>query len=742
MVSGTEPGNAGTAAQGTNVINISRTTLNSDQLELLGLGLSFIPTPHPNHFSADTLLADFETLCETHMARYCIGLPATAQRVKESVCRDIEHDLASARLGRMESNLPPQLRVALKELRDREDLIISTADKGDAVVVMDVDHYTRLAWAHLSDDNTYSLLSEDPTPAIVSGFNAYLRRCREDGVIDAGLCDRLRLPDDTSIQNIYFLPKVHKHPLKLRPIVSCSGGPTERASRYLDGLLQPHARRVDSYVANSIDVVRRLRELTLPRDTTLVSLDVESLYTNITHPLAIKAFTKRFESHPKFVFLLDLFKFVLSNNVFEFDGQCFRQTCGIAMGTSLAPALATIVVADLEEDFLARQPLKPLFWMRYIDDILSVWHHSSEELGRFLKELNEVDPRLCFTSELSHLSAVFLDVRIYKPPNHSLTGKLSTSIWYKHTNTFSYADGTSHIVPHTFRGIAIGETVRALRNSDTRRKFEDVRRKLLHRFSRRNYPPHALRAIRDIGFHQREGYLQVHGGKRLDRPLPLNTLYYKFAKPLNRLLRDRWKRVYREPFLAQALPTAPFTTFKNHHTVGALLSHKRRKFHSTPTQDTLQADRRVPFLFQRFNRPRRKKDLAKARQSMVELRTIDRTCGNQRCQVCPRLKHPSYVASTVHQTTHPVGTNITCRTSGVVYCLTCRRCSKQYVGETVKCMRERLARHKTSFRTAPMTLYSHFKRYHHIDFLDVNIIFLAKEQDQTKRRELEVRPVD
>lgn len=737
MVNRTGPGDAGTAARITNVINLSNTTLNSDQLEVLGLGLSFIPTPHPRYFSTDALLGDFGTLCETHMARYSIGLPETAQRVKQSVCRDIEQDLTRARLGRSDPNLSPRLRKALRELRDMKDLVISTADKGDAVVVLDVDHYTGLAWAHLSDDETYSLLSEDPTPIIVNRLNAYLKRCKADGVIDAGLCDRLKLPDDTSIQHMYFLPKVHKHPLKVRPIVSCSGGPTEGASRYLNGLLQPHARRVDSYVANSIDVVRRLRALTLPSDTTLVSLDVESLYTNITHALAIKAFTKRFESHPKFVFLLDLLRFVLSNNVFEFDGRFFRQTCGIAMGTSLAPALATIVVADLEEEFLASQPYRPLFWIRYIDDILAGWHHSRERLATFLEGLNAADPRLRFTSEQSLLSAVFLDVRIYKPPNHSLTGKLSTSIWYKHTNTFTYAEGSSHIVPHTFRGIAIGETVRALRNSDSRRKFEDVRRKLLHRFSRRNFPPHALRAIKEIGFDQREAYLQVHGGKHLDHPLPLNTLFFRFADSLNGRLTDRWRRVHREPFLARALPTAPFTAFRNHRSLGALLSHKRRKFHSTPTHPTLQADRSTPFRPQRFNRPRRKRDLAKAHQAAAILRSVDRTCDNRRCQVCPRLRHPKFVASTVHQTTHPVDQSITCTTLGIVYCLICRRCGKQYVGETTKCMRARLARHKTGLRTAPMSLYSHFIRYHHVDTLDVDIVLLAKEQDHGKRLTLE-----
>ena len=128
---------------------------------------------------------------------------------------------------------------------------------------------------------------------------------------------------------------------------------------------------------------------------------------------------------------------------------------------------------------------------------------------------------------------------------------------------------------------------------------------------------------------------------------------------------DGWRKVYCEPFLAQALPTAPFMAFKNHHSTGALLSHKRRKFHSKPVQDTLQADRSVPFRLQRFNRPRCKTALTKVHQPAA-LRDFDRTCENRHCQVCPNLTHPNYVASTVHQTTHPVDTALTCRSQGFV----------------------------------------------------------------------------
>lgn len=721
-----------------NVVNLSDFPLTRDQLELLGLGLSFIPTPHPRRFCGAELVDDFKILRNTHLARYSIGLPVTANIIRDNICDAIEGELNRIRPAPTESNIPPRLRRALKELQDNKDIIVTSADKGDVVVIMNVSHYTDLAWKHLSDSSTYLPLSEDPTPTIVAEFNAYLRRCREDRVIDAGLYDRLKLPDDTAVQTMYFLPKIHKTPLKLRPIVSCSGGPTERASRYLNRLLQPHARAVDSYVENSIEVINHLRDLTLPVNTTLVSLDVESLYTNISHPLAIATFTRRFQDHPKFVLLLDLFKFVLFNNVLQFDGRNFKQTCGIAMGTSLAPALATIVVADLEEKYLNGCRLRPLCWWRFIDDVLAVWSHSVNELDEFTDGLNHLEPRIRFTVESSFLSTTFLDLRIYKPPDFATRGKLATSISYKPTNTFTYGEGSSHIASHTFRGIAIGETVRALRNTDTNLKFIAARRRLLRRFRDRNYSRTALAAIKNINFAQRENYLETRIGRRIERPLPLNTLYYKFPRPLNNLLRREWKRVYREPFLTEALPTAPFTAYRNHHSVGALLSHKRRTFHTIPCQATLQPDHMMAFAPQKFNRPRRRGVLIKTRPP-ITLRTVDLTCGNNRCLVCPRLAHPNYVASTVHQTTHPVDISLKCYTKGVVYLFTCRKCGKQYVGETAKCMRQRWAQHKVNFRTAPMTLYAHFIRYHHMDVLDVNIVLLCKELDTEERRNMERR---
>lgn len=718
------------------MVNLSQYELSPDELELLSMGISFIPSPGPNKFSNDTLVGDFKTLEEGYIANYRRGLPTGSAKLLDKVCGKIQGDLHLVGVKTHPPNLPVRLRKALHDLKGNGDIVISKADKGDAVVVMDRQHYLKLAWDHLGDESTYCPLTTDPTPDIVNRFNAYIARCLSDKVIDAGLADRLRLPPDTSTQSIYFLPKIHKHPVKIRPIVSCTGGPTSRASGYLDGLLQPYMKRVDSYVENSIEIANTLEDMTLPCHTLLCTLDINSLYTNITHEQAILAVTRRLSNHPKFVFILDLLKFVLKNNVFTFDGRTFTQKCGIAMGTKLAPALATIVVADFEEKFLRESPEKPLLLRRYIDDILLLWHHTKMQLNRFIGGLNKLAPRLHFTHDISVFSTIFLDLYIYKPADFSTRGKLSTTIYYKSTNTFSYALGTSYIHPNTLRGIAIGETIRMLRNTDKCSKFLFFKNKLIARFRARQYPARAIRAIKSIRFHDRTKYLKREDRRGPIRPLPLNTPYFDFKQSVGHILKERWCEATADPFLSVAVPTAPFLAFRNHPTLGRILSHKRRVFSDCPPHPSLHPSRGAQFTFQRFNRPRRAQDRHKLKAPVL-LKRIDHTCGNRRCTVCPRLSLAPYITSHSNGRTVPVNNSLHCRSEGVIYALSCKRCGKQYVGQTAGTMRHRFAQHRCSLKSTTMSLYSHFIRYHMTDCLDVSITFLEHVPDRDTRLQRE-----
>ena len=59
----------------------------------------------------------------------------------------------------------------------------------------------------------------------------------------------------------------------------------------------------------------------------------------------------------------------LSNNFLRFGDQYFRQTTGIAMGSSVAPPLAIIFMDQIERRFNDSATSKPDIYMRYIDDV-------------------------------------------------------------------------------------------------------------------------------------------------------------------------------------------------------------------------------------------------------------------------------------------------------------------------------------------------------------------------------------
>ena len=588
------------------VLNLSSRALDPYERELLGLGLTYVPTVSSQKFSSEQLKLDFLKLRDTYMTSYTKSASRAALNTLDRVTQTISQALLSIHCHASRDNLGPQLRKALGRLKEDNSIIISRADKGDQVVVMDTTHYTQLAWQHLRDPNVYERLDRDPTEEMTKNFNNYLEQTLKDGIINDEVAESLRLPSTIEIQTIYFVPKTHKTPLKVRPIVSSTNGPTSRASAYLDRILQPFMRQVPSYVRNSMDIISLLEKETFPATSLLATLDVESLYTNISHTRAINTFTRLLQAHPAFIFLLDLLRYVLFNNIFTFDGEIFRQTCGLAMGTKLAPALATLVLAEMEEEFLAHQNTKPLVWKRYIDDILLVWPTGRRELEQFLSDINNVDPHFKFTSTVSKTQTTFLDVTIFKAPSsYAKEGKLKTRIYYKTTNTFAYTRAESDWETKIFKAIVKGEGIRLLRNTGSKRMFYRLKQNLIKSFRKRGYSHRVLAPLRALQYAHRPRYL----GKRLDRrkvprPLPIVTKYFPFKENVTKIIKDLWKDIYDDPTLPYLLPSSPFVVFSHHPNLRMILSYKRRQFGSSPINlQPIQV-----FKMARFNRPRKPED--------------------------------------------------------------------------------------------------------------------------------------
>ena len=63
-------------------------------------------------------------------------------------------------------NLTPAQHRALTQLKQDNNRVILTADKGVAMVVMDLQDYNNKAQALLQDTTTYQVLPKDPTPQL------------------------------------------------------------------------------------------------------------------------------------------------------------------------------------------------------------------------------------------------------------------------------------------------------------------------------------------------------------------------------------------------------------------------------------------------------------------------------------------------------------------------------------------------------------------------------------------------
>ena len=99
-----------------------------------------------------------------------------------------------------------------------------------------------------------------------------------------------------------------------------------------------------------------MENLTIPENTTLVTMDVTSLYTYIPHDDGIatcrKIWEQRTVQESPTVCLVENLTLVLKKNNFTFDGNHYHQINGTAMGTIMAPSYANIFMGDLEERLL------------------------------------------------------------------------------------------------------------------------------------------------------------------------------------------------------------------------------------------------------------------------------------------------------------------------------------------------------------------------------------------------------
>ena len=135
-----------------------------------------------------------------------------------------------------------------------------------------------------------------------------------------------------------------------------------------------------------------------------------------------------------------LIELCLKSTYFRFGDSFYEQVEGAAMGSPLSPIVANLYMEALEKQALETSPRRPNFWVRYVDDVFSIWPHDSRSLDEFLGHLNSQNPAIQFTMEKENDRKIaFLDVLVEKEGTSA-----TTSIFRKKTHTDKYLNYNSH----------------------------------------------------------------------------------------------------------------------------------------------------------------------------------------------------------------------------------------------------------------------------------------------------------
>ena len=478
-------------------------------------------------------------------------------------------------------NLSLSERKALRELKCNPDLVINKADKGSTIVVQDKNDYIRNALEHLNDPHTYRVLDGNPTSNICTGINFLLSDFYKKGLLDKDMVAFCSPPKKVRPARLYFLKKIHKTPMGIRPIVSSCESPTENISQFLDYCLQPIMRNLLSYLKDTSQLINELRMLSVEPNTILVTIDVKSLYTCIPHLEGIQACTEALQkakennpSQPDTAVLGCLLEIVLKNNCFEFYGTYYKQLQGTAMGTKLAPAYANIFMGYLEHNILSQAPLKPSFYKRYIDDIFILWPHSETDLTKFLSAMNNFHPSIKFTCESNMNRITFLDLNIYKGPNFLSTKKLDVETHIKPTNRQAH----SHHPPGASKGVAIGELKRYLRINSQNSTFNKFKAHHMRNLRKRGYSNGFINNYtnkvkffdRSVKFFDRLFELKP----KIKRPFKKTVFVTRFtpsAKPAMHVIKKYWPSIqHLKIFNNNPLPT-PMLSYKSNKNLKSFL---------------------------------------------------------------------------------------------------------------------------------------------------------------------------
>ena len=258
----------------------------------------------------------------------------------------------------------------------------------------------------------------------------------------------------------YGMPKVHKTPIKLHPVVSCINSFNSIFSTWLDYRMQQLLRLIPPYIRDSTSLLEQPGQLNLPENAKIFTADATAMYTNIDNMIGIQAITELVESNRAMIlndfptiFFLTMLDIIMSNNISTFRDTYWQQLQGTAMGTPEAPLYSILTFGLHEKKHILNQFNNNLiFYKRYIDDIIGIWLETLDDSWTTFKTTLDQFGSLRWNVEKPTTTTTFLDLEISITHN-----RIHTKTYPKPLYLYLYIPPHSAHPTSCFKGFITGE---------------------------------------------------------------------------------------------------------------------------------------------------------------------------------------------------------------------------------------------------------------------------------------------
>jgi len=520
--------------------NISTQNINYQQIQSLALGHKFIPTPKNNPELISDSMEYFRrsTRIKWHFKNEELNekpeywIPSTWEPSPNRYNKHIELSLNSleSNLHQMTTykcnNINKTIKENLTNLLNNPKIMVVTADKNLGYVITDTTWYEKACLDHLLSPSYINVTDEflqhdEGHTTTISLFNTLTSKVleyTENFTLTPEEAKWICKNEKFSPSKFYITPKIHKQPVKGRPIVPSMTWITFHLSEWIANQLNPLVLKHCPNVLK--DTTQLLQNINIINNNQIdtsqyfvMSADVEALYPNmdIKHGLLlIKQFLTaiNWEDNNKINFLLWAMEFTLTKGYISFKEMIFQQTNGAAMGSPMIPPYANIFMHMIEKDtvkeFTDNNLL--LLYKRFIDDIFIITQRNLTSINTLKNQLNNIhkDIKLTWTEPANQVD--FLDITIKLNLTKSI---IDTTIYQKPLNKYSYLPYHSFHTSSMKTGFIKGEAIRYVRSCTKKKDYNRMIQLFTIRLQRRGYPLNLIhKAINSVKYSLRQQYLK------------------------------------------------------------------------------------------------------------------------------------------------------------------------------------------------------------------------------------------